>query len=63
MPSSHSSNFDADFSGSESSDDPDQSRAVPNSLSQLNDATDADSEVAGTPEEKINEQGRPVGWL
>ncbi len=52
MDSEHSS----DDSGS--GDDPRQSGAVPNSLSQLHDdyATDADSVVACTPEKKFDEQ-------
>ena len=55
MASSDSERFSDDSSGS---DDPDQSRAMPNSRSQLDDphATDADSAFDGTPQKKFEEK-------
>ncbi len=52
--SEHSSDKSSD------SDDPDQSSAMSNSRSQLDVAyaTDADSGVNGTPQEKLDEQDR-----
>jgi hypothetical protein len=54
----HSTDSEHSSDDSGSGDDPRQSGAVPNSLSQLHDdyATDADSVVACTPEKKFDEQ-------
>ena len=54
----HSTDSEHFFDDAGSGDDPRQSGAVPNSLSQLHDdyATDADSVVACIPEKKFDEQ-------
>ena len=50
--------FDGENGSGSGSDDPDQSSAMPKSLSQREDgnATDPESVVEGTPQKKIDEQ-------